>query len=165
MFCSSFLDSPILTSLCIWDSEFAFLLRHFMTIPWHEFLSPCQRKSMSTRPLLGNNIHCFMTVGQQWMDWSCIYSSLGIWRYRSDFTMAGHTTIMSLLYFVFVLMEPFQLLSLMFQVLTTTARLQSKGKFIANWSMCMRQWGGSAALTQHLSVLRGNSSWNWSRTF
>jgi hypothetical protein len=80
---------------------------------------------MNTRPLLRNGVHCFMTVGQQWMDYSCIYSRLGIQRYRSNFTMAGHTTIMSLLYFVFVLMEQFELLSLMFQFLSMTARLRS----------------------------------------
>ncbi len=142
MFCSLFLDSPILTSLYIWDLAFVFSLRLFMTIHWCEFASPLQRKSTSTRPHLGNNIHCFMTVGQQWIDWCCICNSQGIRRYRSNFTMAGHSTIMWLLYFAFALMVLFQLLSSMFQVLSTTARLQSWGRFIANWSVCTRQRGG-----------------------
>ncbi len=145
----------ILTSLYIWDSDFVFFLRLFMTIHWRKFLSPLQRKSMSTRLHLGNDTYCFMNVGRQWMDWSCIYSRQGIQRYRSNLTMAGHTTIMSLL--------PFQLLSSMFQVLSTTARLRSYGKCISNWSMGMRWWGGSAALTQHLAMLRENTSWNWAR--
>ena len=50
------------------------------------------------------------------------------------------------------------IVSSMLQVLSMTARWRSLARFIANWSVCMRQQGGSAVLTQHLAALRGISS-------
>ncbi len=87
------LDSPFLTSLFIWGLESVLLLRFVMTICWHKYLSPWQSKSMNTRLLLGHGVHCFMLVGQQWMNWSCTYSSQGILKYKRESTMAGPTTI------------------------------------------------------------------------
>jgi hypothetical protein len=37
----------------------------------------------------------------------------------------------------------------------TTVRLLSLETFTTNWRMCICQWGGSAALTQHLATLQG----------
>jgi hypothetical protein len=44
------------------------LIETFHDDPLGKFVSPLQRKTTSTRPHLVNDIHCFMTVGQQWMD-------------------------------------------------------------------------------------------------
>ena len=70
---------------------------------------------------------------------------LALEKYRNVFTMGGHMTTTSHLFFAFVLMGQFQLLFLMFQGRSMTARLQSWGEYIRNLSRCMREGGGSAA--------------------
>ena len=73
--------------------------------------------------------------------------------------MNGRTTTTLRLFFEFAPMVQFRLPSSTYLDLYMTVRLLSTAIFTISWREYFCQLGQSAALTLHLAMCRGNSSW------